>query len=138
MNLASPFCHAAYGAGRCVHATYACFPRESGGGEGAFSLLSFFSTATVWCVPFSGAVGSFNKLQTQYLGTRSALLPQKRAYARGTASQLPSTERTQRGSRAMILRQIRLVAPRLARCRQLSARTLDTPFISDSIPVRRD
>ena len=34
MNLASPFCHAAYGAGRCVHATYACFPREIGGGEG--------------------------------------------------------------------------------------------------------
>jgi len=46
-----------------------------------------------------------------------------------------STERAQRGSRAMILRQIRLVAPRLARCRQLSARTLDTPFISDSIPL---
>lgn len=34
----------------------------------------------------------------------------------------------------MILRQLRLVAPRLAR--RLSARTLDTPFISDSIPVR--
>lgn len=38
----------------------------------------------------------------------------------------------------MILRHMRLVAPRLARCRcrQLSVRTLDTPFISDSIPVR--
>ena len=36
----------------------------------------------------------------------------------------------------MILRHMRLVAPRLARRRQLSVRTLDTPFISDSIPVR--
>uniref|UniRef100_A0A7S0EU20 Lipoyl-binding domain-containing protein n=1 Tax=Phaeocystis antarctica TaxID=33657 RepID=A0A7S0EU20_9EUKA len=37
----------------------------------------------------------------------------------------------------MILRHVRLVAPRLARCRcrQLSVRTLDTPFISDSIPL---
>ena len=38
------------------------------------------------------------------------------------------------GRARMILRQVRLVAPRLAR--RLSARTLDTPFISDSIPVR--
>ena len=38
------------------------------------------------------------------------------------------------GHERMILRQVRLVAPRLAR--RLSARTLDTPFISDSIPVR--
>ena len=36
------------------------------GGEGGIlvSLLIFF-TAAVWCVPFSGAVGLFNKLQTQ-------------------------------------------------------------------------
>ena len=33
----------------------------------------------------------------------------------------------------MILRQVRVVAPRLAR--RLSARTLDTPFISDTIPL---
>ena len=38
------------------------------------------------------------------------------------------------GRARMILRQVRVVAPRLAR--RLSARTLDTPFISDSIPVR--
>ena len=36
------------------------------GGKGGklVSLLIFF-TAAVWCVPFSGAVGLFNKLQTQ-------------------------------------------------------------------------
>ena len=36
------------------------------GGKGGklVSLLILF-TAAVWCVPFSGAVGLFNKLQTQ-------------------------------------------------------------------------
>ena len=34
-----------------------------------------FFTAAVWCVPFSGAVGLFNKLQTQKKGFSHALEP---------------------------------------------------------------
>ena len=36
------------------------------GGEACFA--ADFFTAAVWCVPFSGAVGLFNKLQTQKKG----------------------------------------------------------------------
>ena len=51
------------------------------------------------------------------------------------ANSLPCARgRGRAGQAHMILRQVRLVAPRLAR--RLSVRTLDTPFISDSIPVR--
>ena len=38
------------------------------------SLLIFF-TAAVWCVPFSGAVGLFNKLQTQKKKDRPFRVP---------------------------------------------------------------
>ena len=44
-------------------------PREHSGKEGSFLLRSvdrcFLSTAAVWCVPFFGTVGLFNKLQSQ-------------------------------------------------------------------------
>ena len=36
-----------------------------GAGEGGVSFAVFLSTAAVWCVPFFGTVGLFNKLQTQ-------------------------------------------------------------------------
>ena len=35
-----------------------------GGRGGGVFFAADFSTAAVWCVPFSGTVGLFNKLQT--------------------------------------------------------------------------
>ena len=106
-------------------------PRAPGAHTALRLMCAHRLPARAWRAPESGLIsgeaGNGECCGSQLrscVRTGSAILPLARPFRREVRD----------GRARMILRQVRVVAPRLAR--RLSARTLDTPFISDSIPVR--